>query len=117
MPWLSRQNSAESTMMNPMKSYSPMPLPSDCSVTFIPSMMDGSCGTSPAVQKLSTMEMLIGDVNVMVQNRTHIPGMMMGSIMNMGMTDICLQMILSIMEMWVSNILDYLLLLCSQFWS
>ena len=90
--------------MNPMKSYPPMPLPNSCSVTFIPSMMDGSCGTSPAVPKLSAIEMLIGDVNVMLRNWTHIPGMMIRSIMNMRLTDMCLQMMLSMMEMWVSKI-------------
>jgi hypothetical protein len=88
---------------------SPSPLPSTSSVTFIPAMMDGACGTSPTIQRMSSMQIMMMDMKVMAQNMKCIPEMI-GSMMNremmtgmlsswMNMRDMCLQMMLWVIEM------------------
>jgi len=89
--------------------YVPTPLSSSSSVTFIPAMMDGTCGTSPALQRMSPMQMLMMDMKIMAQNMICIPEMI-GSMMttdNMMETmgswtmvrDTCLQTMLCVAEM------------------
>jgi hypothetical protein len=92
-----------------MRNYSPSPLSSNSSVTFIPAMMDGSCGTSPTMQRMSPMQMMMMDMKIMVQNMMCIPEMI-GSMMTMDnmmdmmgswtmMRDTCLQTMLCMIEM------------------
>ena len=112
MPWLglSRNNSSEE-MMKSMNPSPPSPPPSNCSVTFIPAMMDGSCGTSPTMQRLSLMQMIAMDVKVMAQNLMCIPEMVC-SMLTLEMVfsmcdswtntrDLCLQTILCTIEMFM----------------
>ena len=111
MPWLglSRRTSQEESTMQSMSPSSPHRLSSNSSVMFIPSMMDGSCGTSPTMQKMSSMQMIMMDMKVMAQNMICIPEMIR-SLMNtdtmqkmcsswMNIRDMGLQIMLYIIEM------------------
>jgi len=109
MPWLSRRNSSEEVMLKSMNSSSPSPLPSNSSVTFIPAILDGSCGTSPTMQRMSSTQMIVMDIKVMAHNMICFPEMI-GSLITVdkmtsvfgswiNLRDICLQMLLCVMEM------------------
>lgn len=94
-----------------LKSPLPMPYSSSSAVTFIPAMIDGSCGTSPVMHRYTPMQMMLNDMRIMAQNMRCLPEMM-GSMMSLGMMqstlgswrnlrDMCLQVILTVMEMWM----------------
>ena len=111
MPWLGRRSSQE--MMDPDMCPS-MRTQSASGVTFLPAMMDVSCGTMPISRRQSGMTMILTDMRIMVQNIIDCyPDMIrslwamdlgrsvMGSIKIMDMVDLGLQMILGMMQIFM----------------
>ena len=107
MPWLSRRNSSQDAMNSNGTQSSAI---SGSAVTFVPGMMDGSCGTSPVHYRNTLMRIMLDDMKVMAQNMHCLPDMVMsmwsmefGKDMFMTWMDIrdCgLQMMLLTVELW-----------------
>ncbi|KAI9640827.1 hypothetical protein NHQ30_010668 [Ciborinia camelliae] len=116
MPWLSRNSSSMNSVGDMMAIQSPRALPaqkpssSPAVVTVIPSIIDPTCGTSPAQYRYSTMEALRGSMKILSRNLYCIPQMMGSFTFNIAQTiprssgrdmyEMGIQCMLCIMECW-----------------
>ncbi|KAK8911199.1 hypothetical protein QC760_000250 [Botrytis cinerea] len=82
MPWLSRNSSPANSIGDMMAVQSPIVAPakispsSSMAVTVIPSIIDPTCGTSPAQYRHSTMEVFWNSMHILSRNLYCIPQMM-----------------------------------------
>ncbi|RDW71720.1 hypothetical protein BP5796_07754 [Coleophoma crateriformis] len=76
MPWLSRSNSPNRivTSQAPEDVIHKSAL-MDSSVTFIPAMIDGSCGTTPLSFRETPLQLLLNDLKIIGQNFACVPEM------------------------------------------
>ncbi|KAG9241465.1 hypothetical protein BJ878DRAFT_396447, partial [Calycina marina] len=86
MPWLSRSSFQERSMgSSTMAVMDKMSAHVDCSVRFLPSMMDVSCGTHPMIQRQSTIAVMMMDMRNMMSNMPRcMPEMMRSMFMTKG---------------------------------
>jgi hypothetical protein len=112
MPWLSRPNSPEQDAMPVNDSANRNPKGSDSSmVNFIPAQIDGLCGTMPAHQKQAAWGLLLGDVQILIQNMCTLPAMLRAMCSTtvlrklfknpLDARDTLIQSFLAIVQMWM----------------
>ncbi|KAJ8069927.1 hypothetical protein OCU04_000336 [Sclerotinia nivalis] len=116
MPWLSRNSSSMNSTGDMMAVQSPpvlpaqIPSPSPAAVTVIPSIIDPTCGTSPAQYRHSTMEAFRSSMQILSRNLYCIPQMMGSFTFNVAQTipkssgrdmyEMAIQCMLCILECW-----------------
>jgi hypothetical protein len=67
MPWLSRRSSAEG-VENSADTSSPTMLSSNTAVTFLPAMLDASCGTLPMIHRQRSVQLVFNGLKSLSQN-------------------------------------------------
>ncbi|CCD54870.1 hypothetical protein BofuT4_P161590.1 [Botrytis cinerea T4] len=116
MPWLSRNSSPANSIGDMMAVQSPIVAPakispsSSMAVTVIPSIIDPTCGTSPAQYRHSTMEVFWNSMHILSRNLYCIPQMMGSFTISVAqmipkssgrdMYEMGIQCMLCIMECW-----------------
>jgi hypothetical protein len=112
MPWLSRRNS-EKQSVKPVNDNSNRSDKSSINamVDFIPSQIDGLCGTMPTHHRQEASRILWGDIRVMAQNVGCLPAMLRATCSTkvlrslfknpVDARDALLQFCLATMQMWM----------------
>jgi len=109
MPWLSRRNSAEEDTKSDIFDETPVTMTS-AAVTFVPTLVDGSCGTSPIHHREMTLRLVLNELKITVQNLRCLPAMARStcsldfarSLIRSwaDFRDLCLQIALGVVELW-----------------